>query len=361
MNKKGMVTLALSMVLSLSLAACSSGVKTASDNGSAGVAKDNTAKELIISTFGFNEDLLKKNVYTPFEQNNNVKITVESGNNAERLNKIRLKANQIDVVLLSQSFAQQAIDEGLIEKIDRSKIPNINNLFDIAKAPLGEEYGPAYTIGSSGIVYDKSTAKAPVESYADLWRDEFKGKISLPDITNTEGPMVLDYASKVGGAQKFDADKAFEQLTKLKPNVVKFYTKAADLANMFSQREVSIATTQNFSFETIKKANPNAVWVTPKEGSYAVVNTMNVVKGTKNKELGEKFIDWWLSEQVQKANALAKVDSPVNKNVKLTAEEASGLTYGSDVINNLKSLDWKMVNQSMKTWIDRWNREVVAK
>ncbi|WP_409342118.1 ABC transporter substrate-binding protein [Paenibacillus sp. MBLB4367] len=356
MKKMWTVSLAATIIASMALTGCSSSKK---EEG--GAQSGGQTKELVISTWGFNEDLLKKNVFEPFEKANNVKITLEVGNNADRLNKVRMKAHQVDVIMLAEGFAAQGIEEGLFEKIDRTKIPNVNNLYDIAKAPLGEDYGPAYTIGSSGIIYDKTATSTPVTSYADLWRPEFKGKLSLPDISTTDGAFVVDFASKVAGSQTLDTDKAFGQLKTIGPNVLKFYMKSSDLANMFNQKEIAIATVQNFVLATVKKANPNVEWVTPKEGSYAVLNMMNIVKGTKNKEMGEKFIDWWLSEQVQKANAIDKVDSPANKNVKLTAQEAEGLTYGADIMNNLKRVDWNTVNKNMKTWIDKWNREVVSK
>ncbi|GIP40218.1 spermidine/putrescine ABC transporter substrate-binding protein [Paenibacillus sp. J31TS4] len=354
--KKGWTISLAVLLLTGALAGCAS-KNEASGTDAQGNGKP---KELVVSTWGFSEDLLKKNVFEPFEKANNVKIKLEVGNNSDRLNKVRMKAHQVDVIMLAEQFAAQGIEEGLFEKIDRSHIPNIDNLFDVAKAPNGTDYGPAYTVGSSGIIYDKTATSQPVTSYADLWRPEFKGKLSLPDITTTDGAFLVDFASKVGGAQAMDTEKAFGQLKTLGPSVVKFYTKSSDLANMFNQKEVAVATVQNFVLATIKKANPNVEWVTPKEGSYAVRNTMNLVKGTKNKELGEKFIDWWLSEEVQKANALDKVDSPANKNVKLTPQEAEGLTYGADTINNLKTLDWNAVNKNMKTWIDRWNRDVVS-
>lgn len=357
MKKIWTVSVAASLLLTTVLAGCAS----KKEESGAGAQPNGKPKELILSTWGFSEDLLRKNVFEPFEKANNVKIILETGNNSDRLNKVRMKAHQVDVVMLAEQFAAQGIDEGLFEKIDRSKIPNIGNLYDVAKAPNGNDYGPAYTVGSSGIIYDKTATSTPVTSYADLWRPEFKGKLSLPDITTTDGAFLVDFASKVGGSQTLDTDKAFGQLKALAPSVVKFYSKSSDLANMFNQKEVAIATVQNFVLATIKKANPNVEWVTPKEGAYAVRNTMNIVKGSQNKELGEKFIDWWLGEQVQKANALDKVDSPANKNVKLTPQEAEGLTYGADVMNGLKTLDWNTVNKNMKTWIDRWNRDVVSK
>jgi putative spermidine/putrescine transport system substrate-binding protein len=89
------------------------------------------------------------------------------------------------------------------------------------------------------------------------------------------------------------------------------------------------------------------------------MNTVNVVKGSDQKELAEEFINYMLSKEVQEKSAKNKIDSPVNTEVELTEEEAKGLTYGEDVIKSLNTLDMKFVNEQSKTWIDRWNRELI--
>lgn len=88
------------------------------------------------------------------------------------------------------------------------------------------------------------------------------------------------------------------------------------------------------------------------------MNTVNIVKGSKNKQLAEDFINYQLSKEVQEKSAKAKVDSPVNTSVKLTDEEAKGVTYGEATVNKLRKLDMKFVNEHSKAWIDRWNREI---
>lgn len=88
------------------------------------------------------------------------------------------------------------------------------------------------------------------------------------------------------------------------------------------------------------------------------MNTVNVIKGSKNKQLAEDFINWHLSKQVQEKSAKAKIDSPVNTKLELSADEAQGITYGTEVVSKLRKLDMKFVNQNLKGWIDRWNKEV---
>lgn len=338
------------LALGTMLSACSS-----SNEGSS------KPTELVISTWGFAEDAMKKNVYEPFEKEHNVKIVTEIGNNSDRLNKVRQGSSKVDVIFLSDYYSLQGIEEGLFEKLDYSNIPNADELYDIAKTPLGadyEGYGPAYTVAQLGLVVNEDTVKVPVESWNDMWNPEFQNKIALPNITITSGPMLIDMAAKHEGNNEMDTEAAFKALKEINPGVVKYFSKTADVANMFAQGEIEIAPLQDTFLGSIQEAVPSAKFVTPKEGAYALMNTVNVVKGSENKELAEKFINWVVSQDVQKANALDRVDSPANKLVELTAEEAEGLTYGAEVVENLNTMNLSLVNQNMSAWIDRWNREL---
>ncbi|WP_299093572.1 ABC transporter substrate-binding protein [uncultured Metabacillus sp.] len=314
--------------------------------------------ELVISTWGFAEDFFREEVYKPFEEEHNVEIVLDTGNNADRLNKVRQGTADVDVIFLSDYYAQQGINDGLFETINRSKIPNIDHIYDAAKAPLGEEYGPAYTIAQFGIAYNPDEVAQPITSWKDLWSEDLKSAITVPGITSTSGPMFLDAASKVSGSQEFNEDQAFEQMKKLMPNVVKEYGQTSEFVNMFAQGEIAAGPIMEMYFADLQEAVPNAEFVAPKEGGYAVMNTVNVVKGTDNKELAEEFINYLLSKEVQEKSAKEKIDSPVNTEVQLSEAEAEGLTYGEDVVKSLVVLDMKFVNEHSKAWIDRWNREL---
>lgn len=355
--------LGITLTLTALLAACgtsgNNGGAPGSDSGESSDANASSSAptELVISTWGFSEDFFQASVYAPFEQEHNVKIVLEIGNNAERLNKIRQGSSNVDLIYLSDYYAQQGIDEGLFEKIDRSKIPNIENIYDIAKAPLGEDYGPAYTIGRLGIAYNPALVSGKVESWSDLWAS-FDNNLAMPAITSTAGPMTVDAASVAAGNAEFNEDQAFTKLQELDSNVVKYYSQTSDFVNMFGQEEIAGGPIMEMYFKDLQAAVPDAKFAAPSEGAYAVMNTVNVVKGSKNKELAEEFINWHLSKEVQEKSAKAKVDSPVSTEVVLTEGEAQGVTYGADVIEKLRKLDMSFVNQHITEWTDRWNREI---
>jgi putative spermidine/putrescine transport system substrate-binding protein len=321
-------------------------------------AADEEPKELVISTWGFAEDFFREEIYKPFEEEHNVKIVLDIGNNADRLNKVRQGTSDVDVIQLSDYYAQQGIDENLFEKIDRSKITNVDKIYDVAKAPLGEEYGPAYTIAQFGIAYNPDEVEQPISSWKDFWNENLKDSITIPGITSTSGPMFLNAASKVSGSEEFNEDQAFAQMKMLMPNVVKEYNQTSEFVNMFAQGEIVAGPIMEMYFADLQEAVPNAKFVSPEEGGYAVMNTINVVKDSDQKELAEEFINYMLSTEVQEKSAKGKIDSPVNTEVKLTEEEAKGLTYGDEVVKSLLTLDMEFVNKNSKAWIDRWNREL---
>ena len=313
-------------------------------------------QSLTISTFSFNAELLQKNVYDPFMEQTGCELIVEGGKNAERVTKIKESPDAYDVVIIGDSFITDLINEGLIAEIDSSKLTNLDALYDCAKAPFGEQYGPAYTFNRLGIVYDSAFCPIELTSWADLWSPELEGSIAIPDITATSGPLFYyATANAFGLTPGADDDAIFEKLAELKPNVVRTYTSANDTITMLNQGEISAAVLLDYSYTSAKQASEDYVWVDPAEGSYSGFNAINILKDCENMELAEAFVDFYISYEVQLAEALDGVDSPVRKDVELTEEQAQNFTYGEETINSLLFPDWTVINDSMADWVNRWN------
>ena len=167
------------------------------------------AETLTISWWGYNGEKMDANIIQPFKKMCGCDVVFETGNNADRLNKLKARGGSgVDVIYLTDSYSQLGIEDGLFQKLDRSKIPNVKGLYEIAQAPQGD-YGPAYTIGRIGMVYDSAKVKEPITSWNDMWRDDLKGSVSLPGITTTAGPMMVVLAGKHAGVDAYaDPDAA---------------------------------------------------------------------------------------------------------------------------------------------------------
>jgi putative spermidine/putrescine transport system substrate-binding protein len=313
-------------------------------------------KTLTISWWGFNGEKLDRFIVQPFKQKCGCEIVFETGNNADRLNKIKIRNGEgVDVAYFTDSYSQIGIQEGLFRPMDRAKLPNLAGIYDLAQAPQGE-YGPAYTIGRVGIIYDSAKVKTPITSWSDLWKEEFKGQLSLPNITTTAGPMVVMLAGGHAGVDAFaDTDGAFKAIEALKPNVVKNYNTGSELVNLFSTGEISAAIAQDFTLAQIQAAVPTAVWAELSDGAVATLNTVNIPKGAANVDLAHEFINFILDPGVQQTVAENGVDAPVVKSVTLTPEQAKLWTYGTDMVASLKRVDYEKMNAAKDGWIERWN------
>lgn len=334
----------------------SSAAASEASSGAAESLPDFSGKTLNVSTFSFNADLLQKNIYDPFMKATGCTLNVEGAKNAERLTKLEQNPAAYDVMIISDQYAQRLKDKGLLEEDDYSKLSNFGSIYQQTQAPTGEKYGPAYTITRLGIVYDSSTCPIEISSWADLWKPELKGLVAIPDITATSGPLFYYATAKAFNLTVGqDDDKIFAKLGELKDNVAKTYTSANDTITMLNQGEISVAVLLDYSYTAAKKASENYVWVEPKEGTYASYNTLNIVKGSQNKELAEAFINYYLSKDVQTAEALDGVDAPVRKDVELTDDQKANFTYGQEMVDSLSFPDWNVINSSLEGWTAKWN------
>ncbi len=345
-------SLALLMIAASFLTACSGG-----DNKDAAPAKDEP-KQLIVSTFAIGEDEVNADIIQPFEEANNCEIILETGNSGERFTKFSTNPNSgIDVIELAQNNNAQAVEAGLFDALDSTKVPNLDNLIVPAKELSDNGYGAPFVVNSLGIIYNPQAAGMEIDEWSDLWDSSLAGKIAIPDMTITYGPHMLHVASDYAKVDitSDNGAAAFKAIEELKPNVVKTYTKSSDLANMFQTGEISVAVVGDFALPVIYKAQPDLSYVVPQSGTYANFNVINVSAASENKELAYAFVNWRISEEVQAKTALSLNETPTNKNVQLDEATAKNKTYG-DIAERAKSIDSSFVNKNLDEWINQWNR-----
>lgn len=313
---------------------------------------------LVISTWGFSEDILKSDIYDPFMKETGIDVVLDLGGTSSRYTKYATNKNSgIDVIELSQSYTAQAYNEGLLEPLDYTKINNYNNLIPAAKK-IAEKYDSIpFVINGIGIIYDKEAVGFEIKDYDDLWDPRLKNSIVIPEITTTFGPAMVYMASLVAHTdiKSDNAEAAFRMLETLKPNIVKTYSKSSDVANMFAAKEVKVAIVGEYAINMIQKANKDAIFIYPDSGTFANYNTIAINPNSKNKSAAYDYINYRISKALQERTAKSLNEAPVNKNVILDEETKKNKTY-AEVAEKANNIDDDFVNKNKKDWIDRWNR-----
>ncbi|TET70978.1 MAG: ABC transporter substrate-binding protein [Candidatus Aminicenantes bacterium] len=314
--------------------------------------------ELVVSTWGFNIDLLEKNIAQRFKDKYGINIVFEFGDNSARLTKLVAKkeAPVIDVVTLALDFAFRAKREGVLQPLDTENVPNIAYIYNWAKDPLGDFYGVGYTVQTYKLAYRTDKIDPPISSWRDIWRPELKGRVTLPDLNTTYGPSTLIIIAKAWGGSKENLEPGWQKITELVETgaLLTAYKRSSEAINLFKMGEVWLSPIPSFAWAQLQDTGLPVAWVIPEEGLIGGLNVISVVKGTKNKYWAEKLIDFWLSEETQKIVAMDKLDSPANVRVKLPPEIAAVHAYGKEVEEAI-IFDSAFVVDNMSQWLDRWN------
>ncbi len=315
-------------------------------------------KTLTISVYAFAQDDFKTIVYDPFEAKCGCKLVVETGNSVERLAK--MEANKaspvIDMAVVSMADALSASRKDLIDKIDTSKLSNFGKLYDLAKDPNSDGMSVGYTFYATSIAYRSDKMK--IESWADLLKPEYVGHVAFPNVTTNQGPPALFMLGQALGSDHPDLKAPIEALGEKKDEIVTFYEKSSQLVQLMQQEEIWAAPIGRFSWAGFTKLDVPVAWATPKEGQTGGMNVMVVTKGSKNRDLALQFMDFWLSTEIQTKLAEKLVDSPANKEVKLSEEAANNLTYGEETAKSLKLIPSAAALDNRAAWLKEWNEKV---
>ncbi|MFC5585084.1 polyamine ABC transporter substrate-binding protein [Nitratireductor kimnyeongensis] len=331
-----------------------SGVALAALSGAAQAAD----KTLVISVYGFAQDAFKEIVYDPFEAKCGCELVVETGNSVERLAKLEARKDdpEIDMAVMSTHDALSAARKGITQSIDVSRLSNYDKLYEIAKDPVGDNMGVGYTFYATSIAYRAD--EVTIESWADLFQDKLKGRVAFPNVSTNQGPPALYMVGKAIGDDAADLKAAIGEVAKNKVDIVTFYERSSQVAQLMQQEEILAAPIGRFAWGAYSKMGFDMAWATPKEGQTGGMNVMILTKGAKNEDLAYQFMDFWLSTEIQTKLAEALVDSPANAEVKVSDDIAENLTYGAETVESLKLLDPAVILDNRESWLSEWNAQI---
>jgi putative spermidine/putrescine transport system substrate-binding protein len=304
---------------------------------------------------GYYLDTLKKYVITPYEQKTGVKVQVTEATSVQMVNRLRTEkaAPSVDLVSIAEVAAVPARAEGLFEKIDPSKIPN---LADVAPAFKNKDgFGIQSVISPIVIVYNKDKVKTAPTAWADFWNPAYKGKVVIADIDNTMGPMLLATAARINGGSETNIDPGFAKMKELKANLSYIYKgEGQEVPQALAQGDIWVSHMMLVKAMDLVKNNAPVGIVIPKEGAHPLPFTLELVKGSKNADIASLFLDQALSIEAQEGFAKDMYVTPSNTKAKIEGDLAKVLPRPDQILN----LDWAAIAKDRAAWTERWKKEI---
>lgn len=258
-------------------------------------ACNNKKKELNILTW---EGYFPQELLDEFEEEYNVKINYTNmTSNEEMLAKLEnTKGKEYDIILASDYIIKMAIDEGLVSKLDMSKLENFKNISDEFKGFYYDEkneYTIPYAPGVPYIVYNPKKVDIEITGYESLWDESLKNSVCVMDNER----VVLGMALKTMGesfntTDKKVLEKAANKLYDLAPNIRVIDGNFA--YQYLLDGEVSVAYLYTSSVILALNENPDLKVVAPKEGLGFGVDAFFIPSKAPNKDMAHKFLDYMM-------------------------------------------------------------------
>lgn len=275
---------------------------TALTIGCGGGSSSNQKQVLNLYSWADNFD---PEVIKEFEEKYNCKVNYDVfANNEELLAKMQAGGGQYDVIQPSDYMVATMIKLDLLEKLDKDKMPNIQNIGESFTNPPydpNNDYSVIYTGGLTGIAYNKKHVKEVPTSWADLWNDEYKGRVILLNDNREVFGMALKkngFSNSTTNPQEIET--AFIDLKRLAPNVLAYDTD--NIKQKFISEDAWIGMMWSGDAVFTQNENPDVEFIIPKENGVVWADTLAIPKNAKNKDLAEKFINFMYDPKISAKN-----------------------------------------------------------
>jgi putative spermidine/putrescine transport system substrate-binding protein len=262
----------------------------------------------------------------------------------------------LDTMLLDPGPALVAQSQGLVEHFPSERSAHYNNINPNARTQDG--VAPFFIF--IGLAYNTEKIKTPPNSWADLWKPEYKGRVGITNLNSTLGAGFLVEAARMRGGSEKNVDEGFKALAELRPNLASVAANPSQAAILFQQGQIDIAPAVFNEIQLLKARDVPVDFVLPKERGIGYTSTMFITKGSPYQDLAFKFIESALSPEVQATMMQAPfLITPTNTKVKFAGEVARVLGVDPDrITEKLIFQDWEIINQQRSAWTERFNREI---
>ena len=313
-------------------------------------------KTLVVTGFGGRfAEVAKKALIDPYEAKYGVKVETVTGITGEWVAKLMAAGVDnppFDVVMGDEGGFPIPRERGFFEPRNPGAAPNIRNLYD--KALLGDS-SMALFWSRIGLAYRTDMAKKKPQSWKDFWDQEYAGQRGTYVIGNTLGISFLFTTAKLYGSGPFDVDAGIAAIKRAQPKLADF---TGAMQKLLEQKEVAVAVLHDAATFDLQRRGAPVDWVAPAEGTPVLEEVIQVTKGSKQKDLAWKYVDMFLSPEVQLAFANELYRSPTNRTVKLPADVAKKVLSGPADLNKLVVYDWGAVAKQRSAWTEKWNKEM---
>ncbi len=264
-------------------------------------------------------DYIDEEILSEFEAETGIRVVYDVFDSNDML-ETRLLAGSTgyDIVVPTGSFLARQIQAGVFQPLDKSKLPNIENMWPeieerVAKYDPGNEYSINYMWGTTGIGYnvdmiEERMADAPLDSWDMIFDPEVIANfadcgIHMLDSADEMIPAALNYLGiDPDSKDPADFEKAGELLMQIRPHITKFHS--SEYINALANGDICLAV--GWSGDILQSrdraeeadAGVTVEYVIPQEGAIMWFDQMAIPADAPHVENAHAFLDYLMRPEV---------------------------------------------------------------
>jgi len=307
---------------------------------------------------------ISESVVSFFETQNNVDIQfLEVGDTGTAVNKAALsKENPLADVFygVDNTFLSRALDEGIFEPYQSPALEEIDPIFilDHSYQALPVDFGDV-CLNYQKSYFTENNLPVP-DSLEDLIHPDYEGLLTVQNPA-TSSPGLAFLMTTVGYYGEDEYLDYWADLVANGVNIVNDWETA--YYNAFSQAggtdPIVVSYGSSPPFEVLFADEPlddaPTAAVTSPETCFRQIEFVGILKGTPNREMAEKWIDYMLSPAFQEDIPLNMYVFPVNKNA-ILEETFQQYLEVPDITANISP---DMIAENREKWINDWTESVL--
>lgn len=324
-----------------------------------------TQPDMVLNVMTHDSFSVSDDLITQFEAENNVKINfLLSGDTGAALNRAILtkESPQADIFFgVDNTFISRALEEDIFEPYSSPLLNNVNDEFKVESnyvSPI--DYGDV-CINFDKAYFENNNLEIPA-SFQDLLKPVYSGLLVVENpATSSPGlAFLLATIAEFGedGYIDFWEDLKNNELVIVNDWETAYYTNFSASAGQGEQPMVvsygSSPPAEVVFAETELSDAPTAS-IVEDNMCFRQIEYAGILKGTKERELAEKFIDFMLDIPFQEDMPLQMFVFPVNTNATLPEEF---IKY-AQIPQEPASLDPALIANNRDKWIQDWTLAVL--
>jgi putative spermidine/putrescine transport system substrate-binding protein len=298
-----------------------------------------------------------KNVVDPFKAETGAEIVIDYGVTSDSIAKLRAQKNdpQLDVTMMDDIGVFATGAEGLLTKLDPSRIPNMAQIDP--RFLIDGGLGVGFFTYSDTMVYNTNHFKSPPTSYEAMWDPKLKDRVGVPGSDQSDALKLMVVAAKLEGGDEYHIEKGFKKLAALKPNVNSFVHDWSVTGELMKKGDIVVTYLIPYLWkEQMAKGYPIRATMKVKEGVVTTVSCCAIPKGHPGpQDVAEAFVNKALSVPAETGMARGLWYGPTNKNVKIADESISANLIMPEDFNRIIYVNPAYLAKVRGNWIQRYD------